>query len=103
MNGIAFNPTGATLFGVENGNDQLATIDVATGAVSGVGDPFTVGGLVVTAIAFEPQTSALFGGDAAGLSVSRLVSIDPGTGVGAPAGPVGFNLVEALAFAPAIP
>lgn len=103
VTGLAFDPTGSTLYGVENGNDQLVTIDPATGAATGVGSPFTVGGLVVTALAFDPLTGDLFGSDAAGLSISQLVAIDPATGVGAAVGPTGFDLVEALAFAPPIP
>lgn len=103
VTGLAFDPAGQTLYGVENGNDQLVTIDPTTGTATGVGSPFTVGGLVVTALAFDPDTGDLFGGDAAGMSVSQLVSIDPMTGVGNAIGPTGFNLLEALAFAPAIP
>lgn len=103
VTGLAFDQTGSVLYGVENGNDQLVIIDRQTGAATGVGSPFTVGGRVVTAIAFDPSTGELFGSDAAGVSISQLVAINPATGVGAPIGPMGFNLVEALAFAPRVP
>ena len=96
LTGLAYAPTLGLMYGVNDapGSDEMVTVDLATGAATVFGN---VGFTSIQALAFDSQTSSLYGAD---LVTGQLVHIDPFTGVGTGVGPMGFANVQGMAFDP---
>lgn len=94
VRGLALDPNTSTLYGSDVIQDQLITIDTATGVGSSVG---ALGFDQISGLAFDPVTNTLYGTDT---GLNQLVTIDTATGAGAAVGPLGFIEVRGLAFDP---
>jgi len=94
VNGLAFDPNTNTLYGADIVNDQLVTVDVATGLATPVGP---LGFDAVQALAFDPHTDTLYGSDP---QSGQLLTIDTQTGAATAVGPTGFTYIRSLAYDP---
>jgi hypothetical protein len=96
--GLAFDPRTDTLFAMDQVTGQLYVIDQTTRSVTARG---TLRGGSVGAIDFDPNGNILYGiGDVT--AGSRLVRIDPATGIQTVLGSLGAGIVDCngLAFNP---
>ncbi len=76
-------------YSVNTIDDQLYTIDLATGVATAIGD---VGFDDVGGLAFQPGTGVLFGLDE---ESDRLITINLATGAGTAVGSLGFDFLDA--------
>jgi streptogramin lyase len=91
INGLAFDPASGTLYGIAQATGQLFSIDPATAAASAIGA--VAGGGTVGALEFDADTGTLYGiDDVAG--GSRLITINPSTGVQAVVGALGAGIAD---------
>jgi hypothetical protein len=99
-NGLAFDPTSGTLYGVEvfaiaGSNDSyLLTVDPVTGW--GTRLPGSLG-FDVQGLAFDPLSGTLYGVD---VDTDQLLVIDPVAVSATAVGPLGYGTVGGLAFDP---
>lgn len=87
-----------SLVGVDLSSNTLHTLDTATGAASG-GLAITGTQGVITSIAWDPVSRALYGNTTSGFGgADTLYRIDTGTGAATLIGALGFTNVYALGF-----
>jgi hypothetical protein len=98
--GLTFNLAGTTLYGVNNGDRTLETIDTSTGGrtvvanLSGIAAGHTLSGLSI-----DPLTGTMFL-STTNVSESNLYTIDPATGVATLVGVTGISGIIDIAFSP---
>ena len=94
--GMAFDPNTGTLYGSDNSEDNLITIDPATGVPTIIG-PFA-GPMLgsVRGLAFDPGTNRLYG--TLDALTDKLIAIDTETASFATIGNLGYFGVGGLAF-----
>ncbi len=91
--GIDFDPAATTLFALNDTTDQLGTIDLATGAFTGlVSCPPGGGAANWTGLAIDPVSGVFYGSTA-----TQLFTIDPGTGASTLVGTYGVSTMIAIA------
>ena len=91
--GIDFDPTATTLYALNDTTDQLGTIDLATGAFTGlVSCPPGGGAANWTGLAIDPVSGVFYGSTA-----TQLFTIDPGTGLSTLVGTYGVSTMIAIA------
>lgn len=88
IHALAHDSTRDILFGWDVEDDQLVTLNRATGEESYIGSP---GSLDIRGMAYDPATDTLFGADN-----SNLYSIDSGTGVGTLIGAFGVSISSSI-------
>jgi DNA-binding beta-propeller fold protein YncE len=93
IDGLAFAPDG-TLYAADNTNNQLVTLDPATGAVASVIGPYGVP-ITVEGLSVRPSDSVLFGIDVLN---SALITLNTATGTVTTIGSLGVNGMAGLAF-----
>jgi len=74
--GLAYDPASDIIYGIDQTDGQLYTLDPSSALASPIGDP---AGGEVGALAFNTDNGLLYGIDDAGAS-AKVVSIDPATG-----------------------
>ena len=79
MNGLAYDPIGGVLYGLNPGTKSLYRIDRATGRATAVGTPGQLGFGNPNGLAFDPVGGVLYGTDNFS---NALFSINTATGVG---------------------
>jgi len=95
LNGLAYDPSGNVLYTIAQSNGQLYTINQATWAATAAGGP---GGGTVGALEWDTRDGGLYGiNDSGG---SKLISINPATGVQTLVGSLGAGATDCngLAF-----
>ncbi|MFN7021033.1 MAG: DUF6923 family protein [Phycisphaerales bacterium] len=99
VNGLAFDPSGPTLYGISQADGQLFTISTNSGEASPIGAP---AGGNVGALDFDADHGVLCGIDDAPAG-SRLVRISTSSGEHQVVGPLGAGILDCngLAWAPA--
>jgi uncharacterized repeat protein (TIGR01451 family) len=91
--GIDFDPTATVLYALNDTTDQLGTIDLVTGAFTGlVSCPPGGGAANWTGLAIDPVSGVFYGSTA-----TQLFTIDPATGVSTLVGTYGVTTMIAIA------
>ena len=94
--GMDFDPAGTVLYALNDATDQLGTLDLATGAFTGlVACPPPGGATSWTGLAIDPVTGTFYGS-----TTVNLYTIDPATGASTLVGP--FNVSSGLMIAIAV-
>jgi hypothetical protein len=90
--GMDFDPTGTTLYALNDSTDQLGTIDLATGAFTAL-VPCAPLSSNWTGLTIDPATGTFYASDA-----TTLYTIDPSTGTPTAIGPFGTSLMIDIAM-----
>jgi hypothetical protein len=102
VNGITYNPTSDTLFGIEAFSDQLITIDRNTGNANIVG-PLGAAFTAVTSLTYDALTDALFAFSFSAGSPGDLIAIDQITGAASIVGATSSENISGLTVGPIVP
>lgn len=92
MYGMDFDPSGSTLYALNDTTDQLGTIDPATGAFTAL-VPCPAPAANWTGLTIDPATGTFYASDS-----TTLYTIDPTTGLYTPIGAFGSSLMIDIAM-----